>query len=87
MTKPAQLTFWREAPTMRDVADLVRAGGTGALTEADRRADQARYQEVRCRSALNRAYGMPFSGRSTPIAAAPTAATTATRASTTSSSR
>ena len=48
--KAHQLTFWREAPTMRDVADLVRAGGTGALTEADRRADQARYQEVRCRS-------------------------------------
>ena len=46
---------------MRDVADVVRAGGTDALTEADSRADQARYQEVRCKSALNRAYGMPFS--------------------------
>ena len=41
MNKPAQLTFWREPPTMRDVADVVRAGGTDALTEADRRADQA----------------------------------------------
>jgi DNA repair photolyase len=61
MSKPAQLTLWRQAPTMRDVADVVRAGGTDALTEADRRADQARYQEVRCKSALNRAYGMPFS--------------------------
>ncbi len=35
-------------------------GGTGALTDADLRADQARYQEVRCRSALNKAFGMPF---------------------------
>ena len=31
-----------------------------ALTEAERRADQARYQEVTCRSALNRVKGMPF---------------------------
>ena len=46
---------------MRDVADTVRAGGTEALTGADCRADQARYQEVRCKSALNRAFGMPFS--------------------------
>ena len=60
MGKPAQLTFWREPPTMRDVADAVRTGGTEALTEADRRADQARYQEVVCRSAMNHAYGMPF---------------------------
>ena len=56
-----QLTFWRQAPTTREVADVVRAGGAEALTEADLRADQARYQEVRCRSALNRAFGMPFS--------------------------
>jgi DNA repair photolyase len=55
-----QLTFWRQPPTMRDVADVVRVGGTEALTEADRRADQARYQEVRCKSAMNRAFGMPF---------------------------
>jgi DNA repair photolyase len=47
-------------PTTRDVANLVREGGTDALTEADRRADAARYQEVRCRSALNRVEGMPF---------------------------
>jgi DNA repair photolyase len=38
----------------------VKIGGTAALTEADRRADRARYQEVRCRSALNRVQGMPF---------------------------
>jgi DNA repair photolyase len=38
----------------------VRAGGTAALTEAERRADQATYQEVDCRSALNPVKGMPF---------------------------
>jgi DNA repair photolyase len=47
-------------PTTREVANLVRAGGTAALTDAERRADAARYQEVRCRSALNRVEGMPF---------------------------
>jgi len=47
-------------PTTRQVADLVKAGGAGALTEALRRADAARYQEVRCRSALNAVKGMPF---------------------------
>ncbi len=47
-------------PTTRDVARTVKAGGTAALTEAERRADQARYQEVTCRSALNRVQGMPF---------------------------
>ncbi len=47
-------------PTTRDVADAVKRGGTTALTEAERRADQARYQEVACRSALNRVKGMPF---------------------------
>ncbi len=52
------LTFHR--PTTRDVADAVRAGGTAALTGARLRSDQARYQEVRCRSALNRAVNMPF---------------------------
>jgi DNA repair photolyase len=47
-------------PTTRDVARLVRDGGAEALTEAQRRADEARYQEVRCRSALNPVTGMPF---------------------------
>src|SRR5690606_5278520 len=39
---------------------LVREGGEEALTEARRRADAARYQEVQCRAALNRTVGMPF---------------------------
>ena len=47
-------------PTTRDIANAVKTGGTAALTEADRRADQARYQEVTCRSAINRVKGMPF---------------------------
>jgi DNA repair photolyase len=47
-------------PTTRDIANAVKAGGTAALTEAERRADAARYQEVACRSALNRVKGMPF---------------------------
>jgi DNA repair photolyase len=40
---------------------MARGGGADALTEATRRADNARYQEVTCRSALNRVEGMPFS--------------------------
>jgi len=47
-------------PTTRDVANTVRAGGIAALTEAERRADRARYQEITCRSALNPVKGMPF---------------------------
>lgn len=47
-------------PTTRDIANTVRHGGTAALTEADRRADEARYQDITCRSALNRVEGMPF---------------------------
>src|SRR5438128_10136122 len=47
-------------PTTRDIARTVRDGGSAALTDAERRADQARYQEVTCRSALNRVQGMPF---------------------------
>jgi DNA repair photolyase len=49
-----------QKPTTRDIARTVKAGGTDALTEAERRADQARYQEITCRSALNRVEGMPF---------------------------
>src|SRR5947207_4462126 len=47
-------------PTVRAVADAVKHGGTAALTDAETRADQARYQEVTCRSALNRVEGVPF---------------------------
>jgi DNA repair photolyase len=47
-------------PTTRAVADAVKHGGVAALTEAETRADAATYQEVTCRSALNRVEGMPF---------------------------
>ena len=51
----------RRPPTTRDVASLVKEGGTAALTEAEHLADGADYQEVACRSALNHVVGMPFS--------------------------
>src|SRR5262245_24308850 len=49
-----------QLPTTRDVAATVKRGGSGALTEAERRADAGSYQEVACRSALNPVRGMPF---------------------------
>ena len=48
------------APTTRDIAQLVKNGGLSALPDAKRRGDAATYQEVHCRSALNRVKGMPF---------------------------
>ncbi|MFA5911429.1 MAG: radical SAM protein [Vicinamibacterales bacterium] len=48
------------SPTTRDVAKLVKDGGVAALPGAVRRGDAATYQEIRCRSALNRVKGMPF---------------------------
>jgi DNA repair photolyase len=48
------------SPTTRDIAQLVKAGGLSALPDAKRRGDAATYQEIRCRSALNRCKGMPF---------------------------
>jgi DNA repair photolyase len=48
------------SPTTRDIARLVKDGGVSALPSPTRRADEVTYQEVRCRSALNRVKGMPF---------------------------
>jgi DNA repair photolyase len=49
------------APTTRTLALRIRAeGAAAALDQAQLRADAARYQEVSCRSALNRVTGMPF---------------------------
>src|SRR5262245_61378690 len=50
----------RRRPTTREVANTIKRGGAEALTEAERRADRATYQEVTCRSALNGVKGMPF---------------------------
>ena len=57
---PLLFDLGAKKPTTRQIADAVRHGGTAALTEAERRADEARYQEVTCRSALNSVKGMPF---------------------------
>lgn len=57
---PLLFSLEKPRPTTREIADLVKQGGLEALSEASRRADAARYQEVRCRSALNRVKGMPF---------------------------
>jgi DNA repair photolyase len=59
-TAPLLFDLGKQKPTTRQIADLVKAGGADALTEAMLRADAARYQEVRCRSALNPVKGMPF---------------------------
>ena len=47
-------------PTTRAIALQVREHGVASLDQAQRRADEARYQEVSCRSALNPVKGMPF---------------------------
>jgi DNA repair photolyase len=47
-------------PTTRTIALAVQRDGSAALDQAQRRADNARYQEVTCRSALNAVKGMPF---------------------------
>ena len=39
---------------------MVKQGGVDALPDGRRRADEATYREIRCRSALNRVHGMPF---------------------------
>jgi DNA repair photolyase len=48
------------APTLRDIADAVRVAGLDGLPDAQRRADQARYQEVEVRSGITESKGMPF---------------------------
>jgi DNA repair photolyase len=58
-----QLPLFNDAPsppTLREVADAVRAAGLDGLPDARRRADDARYQEVDVRSALTATKGMPF---------------------------
>ena len=59
-TKPLLFNLGRPKPTTREIAKLVKEGGASALPDAIKRADHAEYQEVTCRSALNRVEGMPF---------------------------
>ncbi len=47
-------------PTTRTLALQIKTSGAASLDRAQRRADEARYQEVTCRSALNPVKGMPF---------------------------
>lgn len=49
-----------DLPTTRAIADRVKTRGLEGLPSAVRRADDTTYQEVQCRSALNRVQGMPF---------------------------
>lgn len=59
--QPLFFDLGKRRPTTRALALRIRDEGTdAALNEAQRRADQARYQEVTCRSALNAVKGMPF---------------------------
>jgi DNA repair photolyase len=58
--QPVIFDLGKRPPTTRAVALEIRKHGDAALDEAQRRADQARYQEVTCRSALNAVQGMPF---------------------------
>ena len=58
-----QLSLFEDTPappTLRDVANAVRAAGLDGLPDARSRADDARYQEVQVRSALTATKGMPF---------------------------
>lgn len=60
MRSPALLFDLGGNPTTRTIALQVRECGAESLDQARRLADQARYQEVTCRSALNPVKGMPF---------------------------
>jgi DNA repair photolyase len=57
---PALFDLGPVRPTTRTIALQVREHGPASLDQAQRRADQARYQEITCRSALNPVKGMPF---------------------------
>jgi DNA repair photolyase len=57
---PLLFDLGRKKPTTREIALTVKQAGVEGLHDAIMRGDQARYQEVRCRSALNRVEGMPF---------------------------
>jgi DNA repair photolyase len=59
-SEPSLFDLGPTRPTTRRVALEVKRAGVDALPSAVRRADNVRYQEVQCRSALNRVKGMPF---------------------------
>lgn len=55
-----QIALFEEPLTTRAVAAIVKTAGVAGLPSAARRADDAHYQDVVCRSALNRTSGMAF---------------------------
>jgi len=57
---PALFDLGPVRPTTRTIALQDREHGSGSLDQALRRADEARYQEITCRSALNPVKGMRF---------------------------
>ena len=59
-TEPLLFDLGQQKPTTRQIALTVKECGIEGLHDAVLRGDDARYQEVRCRSALNRVEGMPF---------------------------
>jgi len=59
--QPLIFDLGKRPPTTRTLALRIKSeGAAAALDEAQRRADAAQYQEITCRSALNRVEGMPF---------------------------
>ena len=58
--RPLLFDLGGRKPTTRQLAPAVKAAGRDALSGAITRSDDVRYQEVTCRSALNRVEGMPF---------------------------
>ena len=64
--KPLLFDLGPRPPTTRTIALQVREHGAESLDQAQRRADEARYQEVTCRSALNAVQGMPFNWTLSP---------------------
>ncbi|RPH53774.1 MAG: radical SAM protein, partial [Acidobacteria bacterium] len=58
--KPLLFDLGQQKPTTREIALTVKHSGVEGLRDAVLRGDDARYQEVTCRSALNRVEGMPF---------------------------
>src|SRR3954468_20814631 len=59
-SQPLIFDLGTRPPTTRAIALQIRERGEAALDGAQRRADAARYQEITCKSALNRVEGMPF---------------------------
>jgi DNA repair photolyase len=58
---PLLFDLAKPKPTTRDIANQIKEhGAAGGLPDASHLADGATYQEVTCRSALNRVEGMPF---------------------------